>query len=61
MHTSSLTVYSDLWPSEDSVVEVREGSPGNIPDRVAMDTAKRITEFVDNLGKDDILLTLISG
>ena len=38
-----------------------EGSPNNMPDDNARNAAKSIADMTRELGRNDILLTLISG
>lgn len=56
------TIYcSDLVPNEDTKVKFFEGARNNLADSDSYATAMKIQDFAMKLGKDDIMLTLISG
>ncbi|XP_071784378.1 glycerate kinase-like [Asterias amurensis] len=52
---------SDMLPSCDSKVVIMEGAKNNFPDEDSQRAADKITKLASNLGKDDLLIALISG
>ena len=50
-----------MLPNEDTKVSFYEGARNNLADSDSYATALKIQEFVKKLGKEDIVLTLISG
>ncbi|PSN33057.1 Glycerate kinase [Blattella germanica] len=44
-----------------SVLKVSEGAKNNLPDKAACETASAIKDMVQSLGKNDLLIVLISG
>nr|XP_045600736.1 glycerate kinase-like [Procambarus clarkii]XP_045600738.1 glycerate kinase-like [Procambarus clarkii]XP_045600739.1 glycerate kinase-like [Procambarus clarkii]XP_045600740.1 glycerate kinase-like [Procambarus clarkii]XP_045600741.1 glycerate kinase-like [Procambarus clarkii]XP_045600742.1 glycerate kinase-like [Procambarus clarkii] len=50
-----------LLPSETSYIEILEGAKENIPDEASFAASKKIVSLVKELGKQDLLLVLISG
>ena len=50
-----------MLPSCDSKVVIMEGAKNNFPDEDSQRAADKITKLASNLGKDDLLIALISG
>ena len=51
----------DMLPKQGSLVRVMEGATNNMPDAAAHQAAMQIHSLVQQLGRKDLVLTLISG
>ncbi|XP_075215397.1 glycerate kinase [Lycorma delicatula] len=54
-------VFSQFKFMEGGVIKIFEGAKDNIPDENSEKAAKHIAELVKSLGKDDVLIVLVSG